>query len=65
MYLRTGRDRSGNPAEIEQALFREFRWWSLAEMKTSNQTFVPRDIAKHLEYLIKHGCPEAPAEVGE
>lgn len=53
----------GNPAEIEQKLFRGFRWWTLQEIKASKEIFVPRRIAKHTEDLIRLGCPEVPIEV--
>jgi 8-oxo-dGTP pyrophosphatase MutT (NUDIX family) len=54
----------GNPAQIEQKLFRGFRWWTLEEIKASEEIFVPQRIAKHMEDLIRLGCPEVPIEVG-
>jgi 8-oxo-dGTP pyrophosphatase MutT (NUDIX family) len=57
-------DHSGNPAEIEQEIFQEFRWWSLEEMRTSDEAFSPRDLARHLEDLIQLGCPAHPVDVG-
>jgi 8-oxo-dGTP diphosphatase len=57
-------DPTQNPAAIEQALFREFRWWSLAEMERSDELFVPRQLASHLQSLLADGLPEVPVEVG-
>lgn len=57
-------DHRGNPAAIEQALFREFRWWSMPEIHSSPDTFVPAALGRHLDDLLQHGCPPAPVEVG-
>lgn len=57
-------DHTQNPAETEQELFRQFRWWPLQQMKASDEIFVPRLLPTHIENLIKHGCPPAPIEVG-
>jgi len=54
----------GNPAEIEQRLFREFRWWSLDEIGASDEIFVPRALAAHLAELLRNGCPVEPISVG-
>ena len=57
-------DHSLNPAEIEQETFDEFRWWSVDEIRSSKETFVPRDIARHLEDLLRTGIPRNPVQVG-
>ena len=57
-------DHTQNPAEIEQALLRQFRWWSLQQMKTSDEIFVPQLLPTHLENLVNHGWPKTPIEVG-
>jgi len=57
-------DHSANPAEIEQEIFEEFRWWSLDEIHNSEETFVPGDLARHLGELLRRGIPARPVEVG-
>jgi len=57
-------DHRGNPAAIEQALFREFRWWSPAEIRLSTDVFVPADLARYLDDLLEHGCPPTARDVG-
>ncbi len=58
-------DHGANPAEIEQRIFREFRWWSIEEIASSEEIFVPRLLASHLSDLLAAGCPDPPIEVGE
>jgi len=57
-------DHRGNPAVVEQALFRAFRWWTPEEIRTSVEVFVPADMTTHLDHLLQHGCPEVPVDVG-
>jgi 8-oxo-dGTP pyrophosphatase MutT (NUDIX family) len=57
-------DHGGNPAAVEQALFREFRWWAPQGIRLSTDVFVPADLGQHLDNLLEHGCPAAPVEVG-
>jgi len=57
-------DHGSNPAEIEQALFREFRWWTPDEIRRSAEVFVPGSMGQHLEDLLRNGCPATPVAVG-
>ena len=57
-------DHSANPAEIEQALFREFRWWTLDAIRESSEVFVPGALAMHLAALLRSGPPAEPVDVG-
>lgn len=57
-------DHRGNPAEVEQDLFRGFRWWTADEIRSSGDVFVPGELARHLADLLRSGPPAAPVEVG-
>ena len=53
-----------NPALHERDLFVGFKWWSIAEMQRSEDTFVPRRMAHHFQRLLRAGCPSTPIDVG-
>ena len=53
-----------NPAAAEMSVFREFRWWSIAEIKRSVEVFVPLQLADRLERLLEAGPPADPIDVG-
>lgn len=57
-------DHTHNPADIEQELFRQFRWWSLQEMRISDEIFVPRMLPTHLEQIVTYGPPATAIKVG-
>jgi len=57
-------DMQTNPSEIELRDFRQFRWWTLEEISSSQDEFVPRLLAEHLQSLILDGPPANPIEVG-
>jgi 8-oxo-dGTP pyrophosphatase MutT (NUDIX family) len=57
-------DWSANPSKPELVAFRQFRWWSPAEIAASQDVFAPRLLAQHLQTLIEHGAPETPVDVG-
>ena len=58
-------DNSGNPAQLERSTFREFRWWSLAEISAAkDEIFVPLNFAEHFAHLLADGIPAAPYDVG-
>ncbi|NKB99164.1 MAG: NUDIX domain-containing protein [Pseudomonadales bacterium] len=52
-----------NPAEHEAELLDELRWWSVAEIAASDETFVPLTMAEHLRALLAER-PTAVIEVG-
>lgn len=51
---------TNNPAHGEVDIFREFRWWSLDEIRASRELFVPRRFAGLLEDLLVNGPPTRP-----
>ncbi len=51
---------ANNPEPGERAIFREFRWWSLAAVRASRELFVPRGLADLVEDLMANGPPAAP-----
>ena len=48
----------------EWRAFRGFRWWSVEQIRRSQDTFVPRHLAGLIEQLIERGPPEEPFDVG-
>ena len=51
---------ANNPAPGEVDIFREFRWWSLDEIRRSRELFVPRGFAALLKDVIDEGPPTQP-----
>ena len=51
---------TNNPAPGEVDIFREFRWWSLDEIRTSRELFVPRGFARLMQDVIDEGQPSRP-----
>lgn len=51
---------ANNPAHGEVDIFREFRWWSLAEIRASRELFVPKGFGDLLENVISQGPPPQP-----
>lgn len=49
---------------LEKSFIREYRWWSLDEIRQSTEEFAPRDLAARLDNLITGGPPAHPVEVG-
>ena len=56
-------DRSGNDAQ-ELRILEEFRWWTLAELEASTESFAPRRIALFLAPLLAGEIPAHPIDVG-
>lgn len=42
----------------------EARWWSLAELRRSDEALAPQRLAEHLAQLLRHGPPARPIELG-
>jgi len=40
------------------------RWWSLDELRTSDEEFAPRELLRHLGDLLREGPPHEPVDVG-
>jgi ADP-ribose pyrophosphatase YjhB (NUDIX family) len=55
--------RDGMTAE-ELEDMREWRWWTVAELRATDDELVPRDLAARLEELLADGPPAAPVDVG-
>lgn len=53
-----------NPAAAEMSVFREFRWWSIAEIQRSEEIFVPLHLADRLQHLLDSGPPAQSIDVG-
>lgn len=53
-----------NPDETELMSFREYRWWTAAEIKASPELFAPRRLAELLRSLRRDGPPSAPVDAG-
>ena len=54
---------ANNPARGEVDIFREFRWWSLDQVRSSRELFVPRGFVDLVESLIVNGPPAIPIEL--
>ncbi len=53
-----------NSDDPELLLLKEFRWWSLNEIKNTSDNFAPSNLYSHLCHLIKHGKPTTSIDVG-
>ncbi|MFA6112250.1 MAG: NUDIX domain-containing protein, partial [Candidatus Latescibacterota bacterium] len=53
-----------NPSETEMFSFREYRWWTAAEIEASPELFAPRRLAELLRSLRRDGPPAAPIDAG-
>jgi 8-oxo-dGTP pyrophosphatase MutT (NUDIX family) len=40
------------------------RWWTLDELRTTDETLAPRAFAEHLARLLRDGPPDEPTDVG-
>ncbi|WP_066341755.1 NUDIX hydrolase [Azohydromonas lata] len=54
-------DGSGREA-VEQADHQQFRWWPVAELRTSAARFYPRSLPKHIDALLTGGVINEPDE---
>lgn len=50
-----------DPAEAR--VLQQFRWWPLAEMAASNETFTPLSLAEIVERYLADGAPDIPPQV--
>jgi 8-oxo-dGTP pyrophosphatase MutT (NUDIX family) len=48
-----------------QGVPRDYRWWTLAEIKASPEQFAPGNLAEHLAPLLAGNIPQEPVEVGQ
>ncbi len=65
--VRTGRFEPAPRLSWEQ-LRREYvtaiRWWTLDELRASQETFAPRRLAQLVDQLLRDGPPPAPLDTG-
>jgi len=54
---------ANNPEPGERDVFREFRWWTLEDMRASTETFVPRGLADLVDDLVANGPPPSPIQL--
>lgn len=52
------------PDENENQHFHGYRWWSIADINASDETFVPLELGKYLPALIEGLVPANPINVG-
>jgi len=50
--------------ELELASIAEYRWWSVDEMQSSGDIFVPRRLPSLLPGILEGALPEEPIDVG-
>jgi 8-oxo-dGTP pyrophosphatase MutT (NUDIX family) len=50
--------------ETEMLDFKEIRWWSLDQIKTTSESVSPSQFYFYLEQLIFKGVPPSPIDVG-
>jgi 8-oxo-dGTP pyrophosphatase MutT (NUDIX family) len=49
-----------NQLAYEREVYQQYRWWSVDELRTSNETAYPAGLADLLERLIDEGVPVKP-----
>ncbi len=54
-----------NPDDLERASMIGHGWWSLAELESSEEVFVPRELAVLLPPLLRGNFPAKPIEIGD
>jgi 8-oxo-dGTP pyrophosphatase MutT (NUDIX family) len=50
--------------DLEREMIDRGRWWSLAEIQASSETFVPRRLGELLPPILADGYPAEPFDVG-
>lgn len=48
----------------ERVGMRDPRWWSLADLRATNERTVPADLADVVQLVIDHGPPTEPLQLG-
>jgi 8-oxo-dGTP pyrophosphatase MutT (NUDIX family) len=61
---RLDRTTEATDAPLDDAGAIEARWWSMGELRTTDQSLAPAALASHLETLLEHGPPDQPVDVG-
>jgi 8-oxo-dGTP pyrophosphatase MutT (NUDIX family) len=51
------------PASPDSYIF-DHRWWSLPELRASNESFAPTGIARLLDPVLKGSLPQTPIDCG-
>jgi ADP-ribose pyrophosphatase YjhB (NUDIX family) len=52
------------PDEIERRIVDRYRWWTVDEIRRSEETFAPRRLADWLSTLLDGDLPATPIDVG-
>lgn len=53
-----------NPSQVEAEAFQEFRWWTVEQLKSSDELLAPRRLAELVEDLVAGGPPAEPIDTG-
>ena len=49
---------------LEHETISAYRWWTVAELSSTAEWLIPRDLARLLAELLLHGPPSTPLELG-
>ncbi len=49
---------------VERSIFREYRWWDLAALRETRESFAPTRLPEFLDVLLRAGPPHTPIDVG-
>ena len=65
ILARTGRESLGNQAltDEEREVVKEFRWWTLAELRVSPEQIFPPRLHQHLALLLAGPTPSHPLSI--
>ena len=63
VHVRTPNVSDANLLEHERQAYREHRWWSVEEMSTSTETFIPPELPDLLAPIIAGQLPQQPLEI--
>jgi 8-oxo-dGTP pyrophosphatase MutT (NUDIX family) len=56
---------TANQLDYERLVYQVSRWWSVDELRTSNETAYPAGLANLLDTLLSEGVPTAPRMLPE
>lgn len=61
---RTGHGFEPRDAPLDDHGMQEVRWWTLAELRDTDEDLAPGSLPEHLGDLLEHGPPPEPIDVG-
>jgi ADP-ribose pyrophosphatase YjhB (NUDIX family) len=50
--------------QLNDEYVRALRWWTVAEIESSEEAFAPRQLGSLLRTLVQSGAPQEPVDVG-